>query len=88
MKPPKKEGGHACRHGHQKLTGLVEATQAVSSSQPKGEGLTDRLTFILCQSVQSTIRVETALCEIADKLDSLLALAQQRNDLIRRKGAP
>jgi hypothetical protein len=36
MKPPKKEGGHAGKHGHQKLTGLIEATQVVSSSQPKG----------------------------------------------------
>jgi hypothetical protein len=85
MKRPEKEGGHTGKYGHQKLTSLIEATQAVSASQPKSGSSTDRLAFVLCQSVQSTLRVERALCEIADKLDSLLALAQQRNDLIRKE---
>ena len=33
MKPPEKERGHACKHGHQKLTDLIETSQAVSTSQ-------------------------------------------------------
>ena len=55
-----------------------------------GENLTtqqlfNRLTFVLCQVAQSSMRIETALDEIADKLDSLIALAQQRSDIIRAK---
>jgi hypothetical protein len=65
---------------------------ATTSSEPwmTGENLNveqqfNRLTFVLCQLAQSLMRVEGQLDIVNDRLGCIEALAQQRNDWIRKE---
>lgn len=51
----------------------------------KIEQLFNRLTFVCCELSKSSMRIETTLDAINGRLASLEALAQQRNDWIRKE---